>query len=177
MAYTNVEIVLASAVAVAGTFTVDYPAGTTQATFIGANASATGIVIVNDNDKYTEADADVAFSYGASEVTITNNTGATLAAGSRLLVGLSSVGTGFENTFTEVGPLANLGGTLTGTVDGDMADIADIALSTTNTYTDAAVNTAVNAAVADANEQLKELQTKVNYLLTQLRTAGIIASS
>lgn len=151
MAYYNVEIVLASAVADAGTFTVDYPAGTTQATFIGANASATGIVIVNDNDKYTEADAEVAFSYGASEVTITNDTGATLAAGSRLLVGLSSVGEGFENTFTQVGPVS---------------DVDDIALSTTNTYTDAAVNTAVNAAIAQVND-----------LIAQLRTAGIIASS
>lgn len=151
MAYYNVEIVLASAVADGGTFTVDYPAGTTQATFIGANASATGIVIVNDNDKYTEADADVAFSYDASEVTITNDTGATLAAGSRLLVGLSNVGLGFENTFTPVGPVS---------------DVDDIALSTSNTYTDAAVNTAVNAAIAQVND-----------LIAQLRTAGIIANS
>lgn len=177
MAYYNIETILAAAVADDATFTISYPAGTTQATFTGANAASDGIVIVNDNDKYLEGSSGFSISYDASEVTLTNTTGASLPAGTKLLIGLSSVGTGFENTFTEVGPLADLGGTLTGTVDGDMADIADIALSTSNTYTDAAVNTAVNAAVADANEQLKELQTKVNYLLTQLRTAGIIASS
>lgn len=72
--------------------------------------------------------------------------------------------------------VADLGGTLTGTVDGDLADIADIALSTSNTYTDAAVNAAVNTAVASANLQIKELQTKVNALLAELRTGKIIAT-
>lgn len=71
--------------------------------------------------------------------------------------------------------VASLGGTLTGTTDGDLADIADIALDTSNTYTDAAVNTAVNTAIAAANLQIKELQTTVNALLASLRTAKIIA--
>lgn len=72
--------------------------------------------------------------------------------------------------------VADLGGTLTGTVDGTLADIAAIALDTTNTYTDAAVNTAVNTAITAANLQIKELQTKVNALLAVLRTAKIIAT-
>jgi hypothetical protein len=72
--------------------------------------------------------------------------------------------------------VTDLGGTLTGEVDGDLADIADIALDTTNTYTDAAVNAAVNAAIAEANLQIKELQTKVNALLAVLRTAKIITT-
>jgi hypothetical protein len=50
---------------------------------------------------------------------------------------------------------------LTGTVTGTMADVANIALSTSNTYTDSAVNTAVNAAILGANLQLKELATKL----------------
>lgn len=64
--------------------------------------------------------------------------------------------------------VAELGGTLTGTVTGSMADVADIALSTSNTYTDAAVNAAVNAAIAEVNLQLKELQTQLNALIAAL---------
>lgn len=63
--------------------------------------------------------------------------------------------------------VAQLTGSLTGTVNGALADVSDIALSTSNTYTDAAVNTAVNAAIAEVNVQLKELQTKVNELITK----------
>lgn len=59
---------------------------------------------------------------------------------------------------------ADLTGTLTGTVDGALADIADIAL-TGNTAGD--INTAVNTAIASANLQLKELQTALNAVLPQ----------
>lgn len=87
--YANSEVVLASAVADEGTFTVGYPAGFVQADFIGINASSAAIMVVNDNDVYTEADAEIAMSYGASNVTVTNDTGLTLAAGSKVIVGLA----------------------------------------------------------------------------------------
>ena len=72
-------------------------------------------------------------------------------------------------TNADVSALTAVGGTLTGTTDGTLADVTDIALSTSNTYTDAAVNTAVNTAVAEINEQLKELQTAYNALLAALQ--------
>jgi broad specificity polyphosphatase/5'/3'-nucleotidase SurE len=75
---------------------------------------------------------------------------------------------------TQGAAVASLGGTLTGTTDGDLADIAAIALSTSDMYTDAAVNTAVNTAITAANLQIKELQTTVNALLASLRTSNII---
>jgi len=62
-----------------------------------------------------------------------------------------------------------LAGTLTGSTDGTIADVADIALSTSDTYTDAAVNAAVNAAILDLNLQLKELQVKMNAILVALK--------
>lgn len=70
--------------------------------------------------------------------------------------------------------VVELGGTLTGSVTGDMADVSDIdvGLSTSDTYSDAAVNTAVNdavnAAVAEINLQFKELQTKFNALIVHM---------
>jgi predicted RecA/RadA family phage recombinase len=73
--------------------------------------------------------------------------------------------------------VAALAGTLTGTVDGTLADVAAIALSTSNTYTDAAVNSAVNTAITSTNLQLKELQTKLNAILTALKDAEIMASA
>lgn len=71
--------------------------------------------------------------------------------------------------------IADLSGTLTGTTDGALADVAAIALSTSNTYTDAAVNAAVNTAITSVNLQIKELQTKLNAALAMMRTAGLLA--
>jgi len=86
----------------------------------------------------------------------------------------------YINPFTEQdggSHIAALGGTMIGVVTGSMADIAAIALSTSNTYSDAAVNTAVNAVVTKANLELKELQTQLNALISSLQTAGLLKSS
>lgn len=62
---------------------------------------------------------------------------------------------------------ATVTGSLTGSTDGALADVAAIALSTAggNTYSDSAVNTAVNTAITDVNLQLKELQTALNEVI------------
>ena len=81
------EITLATAVANGGTVVVDYPAGTAQASFTGANlATNTGFGILNGNEVYPEAASGVRvnFSYGGSNVTVTNNTGVSWPAGSKL---------------------------------------------------------------------------------------------
>lgn len=94
MSFRVVEVVLSSAVANAGTVTLGYPAGTTQASFTGANASADGAVIVNDNDFYAEkvSGVRVNFSYGSSDITLTNNTGVSWPAGSRVRAQLGIAG-------------------------------------------------------------------------------------
>lgn len=71
--------------------------------------------------------------------------------------------------------VAALAGTMTGTTTGTMSDVAAIALSTTDTYSDAAVNTAVNTAITKTNLELKELQTKVNAILTSLKAASLMS--
>jgi hypothetical protein len=158
----------------AGTFAVPYPTGYAQADFIGANASATSSMVVNNNDRWTEAADKFDLSYDASEIVVTNKTGATLAVGSTILLQLARANA--VEDFLLAGAVVDLAGTLTGTTTGTMADITDIALSTSDTYADAAVNAAVNAAVLELNLQLKELQTKVNEALAALRAAGVIAS-
>jgi hypothetical protein len=57
-----------------------------QANFTGANASATGQVAINDNDIYEEAEEDVAFTYGASTISVQNATGLTWPAGALIRV-------------------------------------------------------------------------------------------
>lgn len=81
----NAVVVLGSAVADAGTFTVAYPTGFSQLSFnAGLAKYGSSKMVVNGNDVVTEGSGGIAISFGASEITVTNNTGAALAAGSRL---------------------------------------------------------------------------------------------
>ena len=82
------EVTLGTAVADAGTLTVAYPSGTAQADFTGALALAEGSVALGNNDIFKEADEDIAITYGASNITVTNDTGATWPAGTKVTVGL-----------------------------------------------------------------------------------------
>jgi hypothetical protein len=94
MGFRITEFVLASAVADAGTVTIPYPAGTNQAFFTGANASADGAVTLNDNDVFRElvSGVRVNFTYGGSDITLTNNTGVTWPAGTRVRAQLGLAG-------------------------------------------------------------------------------------
>jgi hypothetical protein len=94
MSFRIVELTLASSVADGGTVTLAYPAGTTQASFIGANASADGAVVLNDNDLFIErvSGVRVNFTYGSSDITLTNNTGQSWPAGTRVRAQLGIAG-------------------------------------------------------------------------------------
>lgn len=86
------EVILGTAVtSPAGTFTSPYPTGYVQADFTSANASATAIMIVNGNDRWEEVDDEFDISYDASEITVTQKTGATLAIGTRIVVGAARI--------------------------------------------------------------------------------------
>lgn len=56
---------------------------------------------------------------------------------------------------------ATVAGTLTGSADGTIADIAAVSTAGGNTYADAAINTAITSA----NLQLKELQVMLNAVI------------
>lgn len=88
------EVVLGADVANAATVTLPYPAGTNQAFFTGANAAADGAVTLNDNERFLELPSGVRvnFSYGASNITLTNNTAITWPAGTRVRAQLGFAG-------------------------------------------------------------------------------------
>lgn len=81
----SVSLVLASAVANGGTFTVGYPTGFSQESFInGLEKPNSAYIVVNKNDKFNAYGASGArfnLSYGSSNVTVTNNLGYSLPAG------------------------------------------------------------------------------------------------
>lgn len=90
-AFGVVNAVLAAAVANAATVDVAYPAGFSQNSFNASLAGANSYVIINRNDKWTLAAGKIALSFGASAITITNNSGVTWAAGSDLMLGVDQV--------------------------------------------------------------------------------------
>lgn len=76
--------VLASAVADDATFTVSYPSGYSQLSFNAGHAGSGHYAILNDNDKWTYADPGINVSFGASLITITNRSGYSWPAGTKV---------------------------------------------------------------------------------------------
>jgi len=89
--FAVVDTTLGAAVADSGTFTVAYPTGFAQNDFTAdLAASADHYIVIGLNDKWTAAASKMALSFGATLITVTNNSGTTWAVGSRamLYVGL-----------------------------------------------------------------------------------------
>ncbi|MGZ5988112.1 MAG: hypothetical protein ACXWLZ_03570 [Rhizomicrobium sp.] len=83
--FSNIVTFLAADVASAGTFNVPYPAGTTQQDFdTGLGAATGGYAIVNDSDKWLGSAGKVSFTFGAGNITVTNSSGVTWTANSKV---------------------------------------------------------------------------------------------
>lgn len=121
--------VLSGSVANAATFTVNYPTGTDAGAFTGSVKHA---LVINQN-VYT-APTGFSVSFGASNITITNSTGATLAAASPYILQLETAGSrpyvdtesGFKPVATTETKelLVSLGSPLTADADGISASQA-----------------------------------------------------
>lgn len=84
-ARANLEHTLAATVANAGTFTVAYPAGFTQAMLTGSTG---GQLARESGETFLQAASGagtVAFAFGAANITVTNNTGGALPVGKLFL--------------------------------------------------------------------------------------------
>lgn len=82
--FATASLVLASAVADDGTFTVAYPSGTSQLSFNAGLEASGHYAILNFNDKYENADPGISVSFGSSDITVTNRSGASWAAGTQV---------------------------------------------------------------------------------------------
>lgn len=82
------EFTLAADVTNGSTITLSYPTGSQQTSFIAGMAVPNGSYMVVNRQDHVQEDvtsaAGVAFSFGSSNITVTNNTGKTLTAGTVL---------------------------------------------------------------------------------------------
>lgn len=154
-ALANASAVLGSAVANGGTLTVSYPSGQSQGTLIGSTG---GRVAINNNDVYPQAGsgAAVAFTFGASNITITNNTGITWPAGATLLASFG------DNTDD-------------GSYNADVRVDAIVALTAaTGTAGDTVADVTGAFVQATLNNNFKSVAEKINEIIAALKQAGIL---
>lgn len=148
------QVTLASSVADDATFTVAYPSGVTQGSLLGATG---GVMVVDGDAVYEQGDAGFTAVYGASEITVTNTTGASLPAGSVIDIsfGRNDIDGRFQNGVKVAGitPLTAATGTA----------------STTDTIVD--VGTAFDQATL--NNNFKTQADKTNAIIAALDAAGI----
>lgn len=102
-ALANTKATLASAVADDGTFTLSYPSGATRASL---RDSTGGSIVIGQNDVWNEGSSGVEFTYGASNITVTNRSGVTWAAGSDVIVSFGKTDRNGSYNLT-IGPAAN----------------------------------------------------------------------
>jgi hypothetical protein len=147
--------VLSAAVANAATVVIPYPAGTTQASLIGSTG---GEVVVGGNDRYPQAASGVRveFTFGASDITITNQTGVTWPITSEVLASFGS--SDFEGRYTTGIAVAPATVALTVSVGTASNTIADVGASFTQ---------------ATLNNNFRSVSAKINELITKLKDAGI----
>lgn len=149
-----VTTTLASAVANNGTFVVSYPAGVTQARLLGASG---GRMVVNNDLAYAEGASGFTVVYGASNITVTNTTGGTLAAGSDVKLSFGrdtrNGGGSYNPPAMQAGPVA-----LTAATGTASDTIADVGASFTQ---------------ATLNNNFKSLADKLNAVIAAMENAGL----
>lgn len=146
------QVTLASSVADDATFTVAYPAGITQALLLGATG---GKMVVNGDAVYDQGASGFTAVYGASNITVTNTTGASLAAGTVIDIsfGRNDISGRFQNGVKVVGITALTAAT--GTASDTVADVGGAFNQTT------------------LNNNFKTQAEKINAIIAALDTAGI----
>ena len=157
-ALASASVTLASAVAADATFTLSYPAGSTQASLTGCSG---GKMVVNGDGVYAEGTSGFTVAYGASLITVTNKTGASLAAGSVLTLsfGRSDASGRYTPSILVPGPTAltdSTGGTASNTI---------AAITAGSTYAQADMTATKNA--------LASLAAKVNEIITALENSKV----
>lgn len=150
--FASVTTTLTAAVADDGTFTVGYPTGTSQASFTTGLAGDGHYMIVDNNDKWSNADPGISVAFGASLITITNLTGAALASGSEILLMLDKVDAGPVHTLSfpiDLASIAGAGDVVTGFkpgVDGVVESVSWVQGTPVTTAGDGAtLNLEINA--------------------------------
>lgn len=151
--FATASLVLASTVADDGTFTLSYPTGTSQSSFNAGLAGSGHYIVLNNNDKWSAGDPGISVSFGASEITITNLTGASIPAGTAVLVYLARVPTGpvaYINIPIELATIT-AGDVVTGFRPGVSGTIEDVQFIVTTAATTASRAATLNLEIGTTN--------------------------
>lgn len=152
----NSTAVLASAVANAATFTMPYPSGLVQADLLGTTG---GRLALNNNDTFPQAASGggtVAFSFGASNITVTNNSGISFPINSTITASFGrNEQAGRYQLGAAVSPAPQTLTAATGTASTTIADVGGA------------------FAQATLNNNFKSLADQVNLITAVLKEAGL----
>lgn len=153
-ATTNKTQVLAANVADGATLTVTYPAGVVQADLVG---STSGVIVDKSTQAvYRQGAGGFTAVFGASNVTVTNDSDVTWAAGAELIISFGDTTKGGSyNADVRVSGIADLTAA-TGTASATIADVG-------GSFTQATLN-----------NNFKSLADSQNAILAALREAGIL---
>jgi hypothetical protein len=153
-ALANKKHTLASAVAQAANFTTTYPSGTVQADLI----QSTGGRLVIDGSVYKQGAGGFTLTFGASNITVVNDSGVTWAAGSEVIL---SFGTSDK-----------AGSFNPGIRNGGIVPLT----AATGTASDTIVDVTATPTQTTINNNFKSLSDKMNLLIAELQQAGILNS-
>jgi hypothetical protein len=149
--------VLASAVADDGTLTIAYPSGTNQAYFSSGNANAAHQLVLNENDVYEATTADTfEVTFGGSDITVTNRSGASWAAGTKYRIGLAYADLVYQFSGQKSAAITALTDSSGGTASTTLAAIG-------GTYSQAEVRNSV-ATLAAQIERLRAAMNKAGII-------------
>ena len=153
-AITVTQVTLASAVNNGATFTVAYPAGITQAMLLG---STNGRMVVNGDAVFNQGGTPgFTVTFGASNATVTQNTGATLP-----------IGTVIDISFGDTGVRGNF-------ESGVRVRGVTALTAATGTASDTVADVGAAFAQATLNNNFRSVSEKINELRAALVTAGIL---
>jgi hypothetical protein len=160
-----VEGILAAQVnASGGTFTVAYPAGTGQTSFNAGLAPVTGYILIGENDRY----AGVGLTFGASNITVTNNSTVNWLAGSKFTLNLDQVD-GTEVVFVQI-PFSSL---VHIAANGDCVTDMRLGLDGTIEYAEFVCTQAVTTAARAATLNFEIGTTDVTGMTCALTSANL----
>jgi hypothetical protein len=170
--FAVISATLAAAVADDATFDVAYPTGYSQLSFQKGLARTSGYMVVNHNDRWSQADPGFSVSYGASAITVTNLTGASLAAGATIEMYLE-VADGTSRIPLTI-PLAPLAGITAADVVTEMYPGIEGTIEYWEFVNTVAVTTAAKAATLNLEIGTTNVTGSIALTSANLATKGVV---
>lgn len=90
-AVSNLKYITPTTIATGATFTVPYPTGQNQASLTGTTLGQLALASGDAFPQASSGNGTVAFAFGASNITVTNNTGVAIPANTEMFLSFGAV--------------------------------------------------------------------------------------